>query len=323
MSRRASSCAHFAAVLFLLSVYSLGPAGDLGKRERLPRPAARRLRGLQGAPLRPTPGVQRPPGLGPAGARGTLQKSGRRRDSALGRGGVGWDHPYKARRPRGLRWSFAVAVCATMPPYTVVYFPVRGRCAALRILLADQGQSWKEEVVSMETWQEGSLKASCLYGQLPKFQDGDLTLYQSNTILRHLGRTLGLYGKDQREAALVDMVNDGVEDLRCKYLSLIYTNYEAGKDDYVKALPGQLKPFETLLSQNQGGKTFIVGDQISFADYNLLDLLLIHEVLAPGCLDAFPLLSAYVARLSARPKLKAFLASPEHVNLPINGNGKQ
>lgn len=37
--------------------------------------------------------------------------------------------------------------------------------------------------------------------------------------------TPGLYGKDQQEAALVDMVNDGVEDLRCKYVSLIYTNY--------------------------------------------------------------------------------------------------
>lgn len=32
---------------------------------------------------------------------------------------------------------------------------------------------------------------SQLYGQLPKFQDGDLTLYQSNAILRHLGRSLG------------------------------------------------------------------------------------------------------------------------------------
>lgn len=63
--------------------------------------------------------------------------------------------------------------------------------------------------------------------------------------------------------------------------------------------------------------------QISFADYNLLDLLRIHQVLAPGCLDSFPLLSAYVARLSARPKLQAFLASPEHVNRPINGNRKQ
>lgn len=30
-----------------------------------------------------------------------------------------------------------------------------------------------------------------LYGQLPKFQDGDLTLYQSNAILRHLGRSFG------------------------------------------------------------------------------------------------------------------------------------
>ncbi|TKC36659.1 hypothetical protein EI555_010777, partial [Monodon monoceros] len=227
-----------------------------------------------------------------------------------------------------------------VPPYTIVYFPVRGRCEAMRMLLADQDQSWKEEVVTMETWP--SLKASCvstsvvsrvrgwalggktrLYGQLPKFQDGDLTLYQSNAILRHLGRSLGLYGKDQREAALVDVVNDGVEDLRCKYVTLIYTNYESGKEDYVKALPQHLKPFETLLSQSQGGQAFIVGNQISFADYNLLDLLRIHQVLAPGCLDSFPLLSAYVARLSARPKLQAFLASPEHVNRPINGNRKQ
>uniref|UniRef100_A0A5F9CPB1 glutathione transferase n=1 Tax=Oryctolagus cuniculus TaxID=9986 RepID=A0A5F9CPB1_RABIT len=174
-----------------------------------------------------------------------------------------------------------------MPPYTIVYFPVQGRCEAMRMLLTDQGQSWKEEVVNLETWSQGSLKASCLYGQLPKLQDGDLTLYQSNAILRHLGRTLGIYGKDQREAALLDMVNDGVEDLRIKYITLIYTNY------------------------------------ISFADYNLLDLLLTHQILAPGCLDAFPLLSAYVARLSARPKLKAFLASPEHVNRPINANGKK
>ncbi|XP_068833383.1 glutathione S-transferase P [Capricornis sumatraensis] len=210
-----------------------------------------------------------------------------------------------------------------MPPYTIFYFPVQGRCEAIRMLLADQDRSWKEEVVAMQSWLQGPLKASCLYGQLPKFQDGDLTLYQSNAILRHLGRTLGLYGKDQREAALVDMVNDGVEDLRSKYISLIYTNYEAGKEGYVKALPQHLKPFETLLSQNKGGQAFIVGDQISFADYNLLDLLRIHQVLAPSCLDSFPLLSAYMARLKSRPKLKAFLASPEHVNRPINGNRKQ
>uniref|UniRef100_A0A452QM52 Glutathione S-transferase n=1 Tax=Ursus americanus TaxID=9643 RepID=A0A452QM52_URSAM len=218
--------------------------------------------------------------------------------------------------------SFTPCFSLLVPPYTIVYFPTRGRCEAMRMLLADQGQSWKEEVVTKETWLQGPLKASCLYGQLPKFQDGDLTLYQSNAILRHLGRSLGLYGKDQREAALLDVVNDGVEDLRCKYVMLIYTNYEEGKAKYLQELPGHLKPFETLLTQNQGGQAFIVGDQISFADYNLLDLLLNHQVLAPGCLDSQPLLLAYVARLSARPKLKAYLASPEHVNRPVHGAQK-
>lgn len=32
---------------------------------------------------------------------------------------------------------------------------------------------------------------SQLFGQISKFQDGELTLYQSNTILRHLGRSFG------------------------------------------------------------------------------------------------------------------------------------
>lgn len=38
----------------------------------------------------------------------------------------------------------------------------------------------------------------------------------------------GLYGEDAKEAALLDMVNDGVEDLRIKYARLIYHNYVRG-----------------------------------------------------------------------------------------------
>ena len=64
----------------------------------------------------------------------------------------------------------------------------------------------------------------------------------------------GLYGKDQQEAALLDVVNDGVEDLRCKYALLIYTNYEAGKEEYVKALSGYLKPFEMLCPRMRGAR---------------------------------------------------------------------
>lgn len=35
----------------------------------------------------------------------------------------------------------------------------------------------------------------------------------------------GLYGKDLKEATLLDVANDGVEDLRRKYIHLIFQNY--------------------------------------------------------------------------------------------------
>ncbi|XP_042302011.1 glutathione S-transferase P [Sceloporus undulatus] len=207
--------------------------------------------------------------------------------------------------------------------YKLIYFSVRGRGEATRMLLADQGQEWTEDVVTGEIWQKGDLKKTCLFGQLPKFQDGDFVLYQSNAILRHLARNHGLYGQDEREATLLDMVNDGVEDLRIKYARLIYQNYDAGKAEYIEALPAQLRPFENLLAQNDGGKGFIVGKKISFVDYNLLDVLQLHLVLAPNCLASFPLLAAYVQRLNARPLLKAYLESEGRKQRPINGNGKQ
>lgn len=207
--------------------------------------------------------------------------------------------------------------------FKIIYFNVRGRCEAMRMLLADQGAQWEEEVVTFDVWQAGDLKKTCAFGQLPKFCHGDFEMNQSNAILRFLGRQFELYGKTHREAALIDMVNDGAEDLRMKYLTLIYKEYETAKSKYIEDLPSHLKYFECLLSKNHGGSGFIVGDQISFADYNLVDLLMIHQVLANDCLKNFPLLKAYVSRICSRPKIAAFLASDDHKKRPINGNGKQ
>ncbi|XP_039614181.1 glutathione S-transferase P-like isoform X2 [Polypterus senegalus] len=208
-----------------------------------------------------------------------------------------------------------------MAPYTITYFQVKGRCGAIRLLLADQGQDWKEDIVAFDVWMKGDLKGTCTFGQLPKFQDGNFTLFQSNAILRYLARKHGLYGKNDEEHALIDMMNDAVEDLRLKYIKLIYQNYDAGKDQYITDLPGDLCKFENILTKNKGG--FLVGDKISFADYNLLDLMMNHQVLSPTCLDKFTHLKSYVDRLSSHPKLKAYTDTDEWKKVPINGNGKQ
>ena len=50
----------------------------------------------------------------------------------------------------------------------------------------------------------------------------------SQNLTRCLATDPGLYGRDQREAALVDMVNDGVEDLRKRCSHLIHHDYVSG-----------------------------------------------------------------------------------------------
>ncbi|XP_078288258.1 glutathione S-transferase P-like [Rhinoraja longicauda] len=189
--------------------------------------------------------------------------------------------------------------------------------------LVQGAETWNDEIVTGENWLGGSLKDSCVFGQLPKFQDGDFVLFQSNAILRYLGRKYGLHGNNDKESAMIDMFNDGVEDLRLKYIALIYKDYEAGKDKFVKSLPEELKWFEKILENNNKGQRFFHGVQISYVDYNFVDLLGNLDILAPGCLKEMPLIEAYMERVKARPKLQAYLQSDAHRKLPINGNGKQ
>nr|ACI68586.1 Glutathione S-transferase P 1 [Salmo salar]ADM16185.1 Glutathione S-transferase P 1 [Salmo salar] len=135
----------------------------------------------------------------------------------------------------------------------------------------------------------------------------DWSCTNPNAILRHLGRNHDAYGKDGKEATLIDMMCDGVEDLRLKYGKMIYQEYDTGKDPYIKDLPNHLDKFEAVMAKNKTG--FLVGDKPSFADYSLFEVLLNHLVLCSSCLDTFPSLKSFVEKMSARPKIKAFLGS--------------
>ncbi|XP_069089179.1 glutathione S-transferase P 1-like [Pleurodeles waltl] len=209
-----------------------------------------------------------------------------------------------------------------MAQYTITYFNIRGRSEVMRFLLADQGCEWKEDIVPFHDWYDGKaeLKKTAVFGQLPMFADGDFILFQSNAILRYLGRKHDLYGKNDKEAAFIDMANDGVEDLRLKYAKFFFQEWDTGKEKYMEDLPNQLRPFERLLSQNSSG--FLVGSTVSFADYNLLDILQNHLIFAPDCLNSFPHLKAFKEKMESRPKLKAYLQSNDHKNRLVHPTRK-
>ncbi|KAM4032679.1 glutathione S-transferase P 2-like [Anomaloglossus baeobatrachus] len=206
-----------------------------------------------------------------------------------------------------------------MSGFTLTYFPIRGRAEAIRLLLADQGASWTDDEVQMQDWAAGvrDLKKNAVFGQLPRFQDGDFELYQSCTILRYLGRKYGLSGSSQQEIANIEMINDGVEDLRMKYYIFHFLEKEPNKEKFLAELATQLGYFERILSKNSNGSKFLVGDKISYADYNLLDTLQCVLDFSPTSLSAYPLLSGYIERLLKRPNIIEYLKTEGRKRRPI------
>ncbi|NXU98821.1 GSTA1 transferase, partial [Cettia cetti] len=63
--------------------------------------------------------------------------------------------------------------------------------------------------------------------------------------------------------------------------------------------------FEKVLKDH--GKDFLVGNQLSRADVQLLETLLMAEEFKPGILAKFPLLQSFKARISSIPTIKKFL----------------
>jgi len=206
-------------------------------------------------------------------------------------------------------------------PLKLVYFNVRGRAMAFRYMCLDNGIPLEEQFVAFEDWPK--VKPTTRFGQLPVVFDGDFEIAQSNAILRTIAKKNGLYGANDKEASLIDQINDQQEDTRLTYLRLIYQEYDKEKDNYISKLPEKLAIFEKLLSQNNGGTGFFVGSKASYVDYTVFDLLDNFVVLTPKALDQFPLLKAFHARLAGHDKIAAYRKTDGFQKMPINGNGKQ
>jgi len=72
------------------------------------------------------------------------------------------------------------------------------------------------------------------------------------------GVSVGLYGENDREAALIDMVNDQQEDMRAGYLRLIYREYVStfilrDVSSYSHMKGNYLRLNRTVLQRNEWG----------------------------------------------------------------------
>jgi glutathione S-transferase len=194
--------------------------------------------------------------------------------------------------------------------------PDRGRGLArdmrVRWALEEVGQPYDVRLVSFSEMKETAHLALHPFGQIPTYQDGDLTLFESGSIVLHISeRHAGLLPDDANAraraitwmfAALSTVEPPLVERGMAGIL-------ERDKPWYKQRQPlleeRARKPLGEL-SSRLGDAEWLDG---AFSAGDLMMVGVLFRSKGSGILDEYPNLSAYVARGEARPAFKRAFAA--------------
>ncbi|XP_020849554.1 glutathione S-transferase-like isoform X1 [Phascolarctos cinereus] len=190
------------------------------------------------------------------------------------------------------------------------YFNGRGRMESIRWLLAAAGVEFEEQF--FETKEElQKLKATVLlFQQVPMVEIDGMKLVQCRAILHYIAEKHSLLGKDLKERTLIIMYSEGTMELM--ELLMIYSvltgeEQKQKLDEITNKTKNRYFPaYEKVLKTH--GQNFLVGNQMSLADVQLIETILMVEEVIPDALSGFPLLQAFKTRMSNIPTIKKFLA---------------
>jgi glutathione S-transferase len=189
--------------------------------------------------------------------------------------------------------------------------PDRGRGLArdmrVRWALEEVGQPYEVRLVSFKALKEPAHLAVHPFGQIPTYEEGDLSLFETGSILLHIAeRHAGLLPNDAdaRARAITWMfaalstVEPPIVDREAAVL------LDRDKPWYEARLPildGRVRARLDQLSDRLGEIDWLDG-QFSAAD--ILMVTVLRRLESSGILDDYPNLSAYIDRGKARPAYK-------------------
>ncbi|XP_028735244.1 glutathione S-transferase Mu 1 [Peromyscus leucopus] len=207
-------------------------------------------------------------------------------------------------------------------PMTLGYWDIRGLAHAIRLLLEYTDSSYEEKRYTMgdapdydrSQWLSEKFKLGLDFPNLPYLIDGSHKITQSNAILRYIARKNNMCGETEEEKIRVDILENQAMDVSNQLARVCYSpDFEKLKAEYSEQLPGTMK----LFSQFLGKQTWFVGEKITFVDFLAYDILDLHLIFEPKCLDAFPNLKDFVARFEGLKKISAYMKSGRFLRTPL------
>jgi glutathione S-transferase len=194
--------------------------------------------------------------------------------------------------------------------------PDRGQGLArdtrVRWAFEEVGQPYDVRLVSFKAMKEPAHLALNPFGQIPTYEEGDLALFETGSIIIHIAdRHAGLLPKDANaRARAITWMFAAVSTVEPPIIELQNAKLVEGDKPWAKErMPLVMDRIRDRLKQlvpRLGDRDWLDGD------FSAGDLMMVHvlqRLKLSGILQEFPTLAAYVARGEARPAYKRAFAA--------------
>jgi glutathione S-transferase len=192
------------------------------------------------------------------------------------------------------------------------------RDTRVRWALEEVGQPYKVRLVSFRAIKEPAHLALHPFGQIPTYEEGDLALFETGSIVFHIAkRHAGLLPSDANaRARAITWMFAALNTVEPPILELGTARLlEGDKPWHVERLPLVEDRVRGRLNQ----LSVRLGDADSAGDLLMVSVLL--RLKSSGILDEYPNLAAYLARGEARPAYKRAFAAQLAVNTGKQATG--
>jgi glutathione S-transferase len=189
--------------------------------------------------------------------------------------------------------------------------PDRGRGLArdtrVRWALEEVGQPYEVRLLSFSEMKEPAHRALHPFGQIPTYEEGNLTLFESGAIVFHVAeRHAGLLPDDANARAraiawmfaALSTVEPPIVD---REVVMLLERDKAWYEERLLVVEARIRNRLSELSSRIGDAEWLEGE-FSAGDLLMVDAL--RRLNGSGLLDEHPNLAAFVARAEARPAFK-------------------
>lgn len=197
----------------------------------------------------------------------------------------------------------------------LTYFDVPARAEASRLALSIANIPFTDKRIPFSAWKE--LKPSTSWGSLPTLTlDDGTVIAQQRAILRFIGKETGLYPSDTVEAAKVDEIMDGTEDLMGKTNAVGKDLPQSEKEEARNAACKEGGAVYTILNNIErqlqlSGGPYAVGNSLTIADlfvYTITSTLIsgTYDGIPVNALDPFPKMHSVRVNVRSNPSVCKF-----------------